>query len=463
MRDWERATWQSGQTEPEVIRRVGQQVAQWALRLTRPGEAIAIAAGKGNNGADARAAAAHLADRHVQVLDLSAPTLHQLEQTLNDRPALLIDGLFGIGLHGPLGDDWLEVVRRINQSGVRVLAVDVPSGLNADTGEPMPEAIRASVTLAVGAPKEGLLHVPAWPYVGRLEITGDIGLGPPPAPGELAWTLAEDFSGFPPRREEATHKGTFGHLGILAGSMGYHGAAVLAARGAQRARPGLITVLTTQNAYYSVAAQCQSVMVRPWTPEQQFGDEFSALVIGPGLAGNDVPEGLQAVLRRLWRDARFPILIDASGLGMLGPEPTPKHALRVITPHPGEAGRLLKANPLQIQATRLQSLRALSQRFGNPWVVLKGHQTLVGHQDGTVYVNSSGGPHLAQGGSGDLLAGYLGGLLAQPALQADPLLAIRYAVWQHGAAADDLEARRPNWILEELANDLGLAPTAGRR
>jgi ADP-dependent NAD(P)H-hydrate dehydratase / NAD(P)H-hydrate epimerase len=302
----------------------------------------------------------------------------------------------------------------------------------------------------------------AGPFVGRLEVTGDVGLASGPAPEELAWTLPEDFREFPPRREVVAHKGSFGHLAILAGSMGYHGAAVLAARGAQRARPGLITVLTTQNAYYSVAAQCQAVMVRPWTPDQAIGDNYTALVIGPGLAGNDVPDGLVAVLRRLWRDARFPILIDASGLGMLAPEPTPKNALRVLTPHPGEAGLLLKNTPAQVQASRVASLRQLSLRFGHPWVVLKGHQTLVGSHEGPVYANCSGGPHLAQGGSGDLLAGYLGGLLAQPHLQADPLRAIRYAVWQHGAAADELESRRPNWILEELAAELGLASAAAR-
>lgn len=462
MRDWERATWQTGQTEPEVIRRVGQQVALRALRLTRPGEAILIAAGKGHNGDDARAAAVHLADRRVQVLDLRTPALPQLDHALSAHPTLLIDGLLGLGLKGPLGAEWVAVVRRINQSAVRVLAVDVPSGLHADTGEPMPEAIRATVTLTVGAPKAGLLLAPAWPFVGRLEITGEIGLAPAPTPGELAWTTPEDFRGFPPRREAATHKGTFGHLGILAGSLGYHGAAVLAARGAQRARPGLITVLTTQNAYQPIAAQCQSVMVRPWTPEERLSDNYSALVIGPGLAGSDVPADLQASFRRLWREARIPILLDASGLGLLGPERAPKDAVRILTPHPGEAGLLLKASPLQIQASRLPSLRALSQRLGNPWVVLKGHQTLVGRQEGPVFVNSSGGPHLAQGGSGDLLAGYLGGLLAQSALQTDPLLAIRYAVWQHGAAADQLEVRRPNWIVEELAEELGLAPaTAG--
>jgi NAD(P)H-hydrate epimerase len=108
-----------------------------------------------------------------------------------------------------------------------------------------------------------------------------------------------------------------------------------------------------------------------------------------------------------------------------------------------------------VQANRLNALRNVSRRFGNAWVVLKGHQTLIGRSSGDVYVNSSGNPHLAQGGSGDVLAGYLAGLLAQPGLRADPLQTIRYAVWQHGAAADRLQATRPNWVVEDLVEAIG--------
>jgi len=132
-------------------------------------------------------------------------------------------------------------------------------------------------------------------------------------------------------------------------------------------------------------------------------------------------------------------------------------AVRVITPHPGEAGRLLRVSAEAIQADRLGSLRQLSRRLGNCHVVLKGHHTLVGRATGAVYINSSGNPLLAQGGSGDLLSGYLAGLLAQPACRRDPLTAIRFAVWQHGASADTLSQSRPNWTVEDLANALGSA------
>ncbi len=457
MRAWEQASWAAGQTEAAVIRRVGELVARRALRLTRSGDFIAVLAGKGHNGDDARAAREHLTDRRVEVLDVRDPAaaLAPLDALLAARPALVIDGLFGIGLDRPLDADWSALISRLNDAHRRVLAVDVPSGLSAETGEPQGAAVRADVTLTLGAPKHGLLQAAAWPFVGRLEVAPDIGLAPAPPGDDVWWTLPEDFADFPPTRPVASHKGTFGHLAIVAGSLGYHGAAVLAARGAQRARPGLITVITTEGAYYPVAGQLQAVMVRPWTNDLKFPGDYSAVLVGPGLAAPDLPAEMKAGLRRLWRDTSVPVVVDASALDWLPMDAVPRHALRVITPHPGEAARLMKASVPHVQANRPNAVRTVSAHFGNTWVVLKGHQTVVGRATGPVFVNGSGNPHLAQGGSGDLLSGYLSGLLAQPALQADPLTAIRYAVWQHGAAADALDERQPNWVIEDLARALG--------
>jgi NAD(P)H-hydrate epimerase len=271
----------------------------------------------------------------------------------------------------------------------------------------------------------------------------------------LQWTLSGDFAGFPPARSVAGHKGTYGHLAIIAGSRGFHGAAVLASRGAQRAQPGLITLYTMETAYPPVAAQLQAVMVSAWRPESEIPGNTSAILIGPGLAAPDVPEQLRALARRLWRESPLPVVIDASALDWLLPDPAPSNALRVITPHPGEAARLLAVTSKQVQAGRLKALRDVSRRFSNTWVVLKGHQTLVGKSTGEVYVNSSGNPHLAQGGSGDVLSGCIAGLLAQPELQRVPLQTLRYAVWQHGAAADRLQAVRNNWVIEDLVDELG--------
>ncbi|MGD0745631.1 MAG: NAD(P)H-hydrate dehydratase [Verrucomicrobiota bacterium] len=473
MREWERATWAAGQTEAAVIRRVGEKIAERALQLTCAGDAILILAGRGHNGDDARAAQEHLRDRRVEILGATDPEtaltdfqrrtgvapVSDSSVSNGDRleacPALLIDGLFGIGLNRPLDDGWKKFIMAVNQSKIPVLAVDVPSGLNADTGEAQGAAIEAAITLTVGAPKTGLLAQGAWPFVGRLEVATDVGLVPCPHRTGLNWTLPEDFAGFPPRRAVAAHKGSFGHLALVAGSFGYHGAAILAARGAQRAQPGLITLFTPEDVYLPVASQLQAVMVNLWKPETISFDDISAILIGPGLAATNLPDNLKATTRRLWRDAEWPVIVDASALDWLAPHILAKERIRVITPHPGEAARLLNATAQQVQADRVKAVRELSRRFGSCWVVLKGHQTLIGRSEGDLFVNPSGNPHLAQGGSGDVLAGFIAGLLAQPALQTDVGRTLRYAVWQHGRAADQLQTARANWVVDDLPGELG--------
>jgi len=456
MREWEKATWATGQTEAEVIRLVGKRVAQLALRLTRTGDLILILAGKGHNGEDARAAHAHLAERRVDLLDVKEPAadLSKLDAMSSLRPALVIDGLFGIGLNRALGPDWVKFIERLNRERAKVLAVDVPSGLNAETGQSEGAAVEAAVTLTVGAPKSGMLSQPAWQFVGRLEVANQVGLVPCPITSELQWTLADDFCSFPLQRSVASHKGTYGHLAIIAGSRGYHGASVLAARGAQRAQPGLITLHSQESIYFPVAAQLQAVMVAPWKSKVELTHAHTAILVGPGLAAADLPEEVKTLTSQLWREAAQPVIVDASALAWLPTGPVPKHALRVVTPHPGEAGRMLDVETEHVQAERSGALRRLSAHFGDCYVALKGHQTLVGRSTGPIFVNSSGNPYLAQGGSGDTLSGFLAGLLAQPELQADPLTTVRYAVWKHGAAADRLQAARPGWVVEDLLQEL---------
>jgi len=457
MREWEKATWATGQTEAEVIRRVGKRIARRARKLTGEDDVILILAGKGHNGDDARAAKEFLDDRKVKILELFLPDtdLLPLEMALREKPALLIDGLFGIGLNRPLSEAWQKIISAINAAKIPVLAVDVPSGLNADTGETFGAAIEAAVTLTIGAPKTGTLAAPAWPYVGRLEVTEDVGLVPCPLKSDLMWTQAEDFQNYPPRRPEAGHKGTFGHVAIIAGSPGFHGAAVLTTRGAQRAQPGLVTVFPQPDVYGVVAAQLQAAMVTAWQATTKFPDRTSGLLIGPGLAARGLMDSLRQPLHQWWRDLDYPVVVDASALDYVAAGPYTKKPGRVVTPHPGEAGRMLSWPVPKVEANRVAALREISKRFSNCWVVLKGHQTLVGRSEGEIFVNPSGNPHLAQGGSGDLLSGFIAGLLAQPPLQANVGRTVRYAVWQHGAAADRLQATRTNWTVEDLAAEIG--------
>ena len=441
------------------MRLAGRAIARRAEKLTRPGDSLLVLAGKGHNGDDARFAAESefLSGREVHLVRVLDPeaAINEITPLLKRSAALIIDGLFGIGLNRPLSLSWIKFIRAINGSGAPILAVDVPSGLNADTGEPLDDAIHAAHTVTFGAVKQGLLKSTATTFVGRLEVANDIGLIPCPfnTPGNMI--AAEDFSHFPPPRPMSGHKGTFGHLVVIAGSLGYHGASVIAARGAQRAQPGLITLFTAENVYHPVASQLQSVMVHPWTAAMELPESCTAIAIGPGLASPEVPEYLKESARHLWMESPLPIIVDASGLEWLPPGPCPPDVLRVMTPHPGEAARLLESSTGEVQRDRSAALRKLSRKWGHCWVVLKGHQTLIGRDEDTYFVNSSGNPFLAQGGSGDLLTGYLGGLLAQPALQRDPGKTIRYAVWQHGASADELLATRSNWTVEDLANVLG--------
>jgi hydroxyethylthiazole kinase-like uncharacterized protein yjeF len=456
LRAWEAASWQAGRRQSDVIAQVGSQLATRALSLSRPGDRLLLLAGRGHNGDDVRAMVPHLAGRDVVCLNVTEPAiaLPELAAALARPPGWIVDGLFGIGLNRALGAGWTRLIDAVNACGVPVLSVDVPSGLDADTGAHFGSAIRARLTLTVGAPKRGLLRPAAWEQTGRLEVLPEIGLAPAPPAETLEWVLAGDFAGFPPSPPIAAHKGDQGHLLILAGSPGYHGAAVLAARASQRARPGLITLGTTAATWLPVAAQLQAVMVDEWAQALRKQDRVSAILLGPGLAADNLPAGLREAAIDRWRTAPVPVVADASALDWLPAGLAPAPALRVITPHPGEASRLLRQSVAEIQHDREGALRALSRHCGGAWVVLKGFQTLVGHASGLVGVNSSGNAGLAQGGTGDVLAGFLAGLLAQPRLAATPETTIRYAVWHHGTTADDLSPRGA-WVPEELAAALG--------
>jgi NAD(P)H-hydrate epimerase len=195
--------------------------------------------------------------------------------------------------------------------------------------------------------------------------------------------------------------------------------------------------------------------VSAWKPGQDLPKSCTAIVAGPGLAADDLPDKLRSWIKELWRESSLPMLIDASALVWLEPCEAPHNSIRVITPHPGEAARMLQITSREIQSDRLGALRGLSKRFGDCWVILKGHETLIGKSAGPVTVNSSGNPFLAQGGSGDALSGFMGGLLAQPELQRTLEKTLSYAVWAHGAAADRLQNSGARWTIEDLLETLG--------
>jgi NAD(P)H-hydrate epimerase len=220
----------------------------------------------------------------------------------------------------------------------------------------------------------------------------------------------------------------------------------------------LVTVVTHEWVYFPVASQTQAVMVRSWKPQEPLPAKTTALLYGPGMGVPDQPELIKQEVQRNWMKLPVPVVVDASALDWVPPGSETPPGLRVITPHPGEAARLLGLSADEIQDDRVGALRQLSNRLGHCWVVLKGSHTLVGRSTGPILVNSSGNALLGQGGSGDLLSGFITGLLAQPGLQSDPAKVLSFAVWAHGEAADALSASRPNWIIEDQAAQLGLRP-----
>ena len=483
MRQWEENSWKEGISQMDVIRHVGEEVARCFLHKIydivtdccsaledNPEEIeksveqvmqmqqILVLVGPGHNGDDARVAANFLRGKvkEVQVLEVKdrKKALRTFKKLPADRknlydlkpanfgygPTFILDGMFGIGLNRPLSQDYVDLINAINESEIPLAAVDVPSGLNEE-GMPWPVAVRSQYTLTIGTPKRCLMRGEASKYIGKIEIIENIGLIPEMPVSDLEWiNLVNPANVINLQRPFDCHKGDFGHTLILAGSLGYHGAAVLAAKAAVAAKPGLITVCTMLETYIPVASHLITQMVHPWSPEWQMPKGINSILVGPGLAASNIPDSFWDWVRELWRNFPGNMIADASALDHI---PEGKSAgVRVITPHPGEAARCLNITAKEVQADRPGALRKLSEKYGDAYVVLKGYQTLIGTAKGKIYLSHTGNPAMAQGGTGDVLAGFLSGLFAYDHIKeeyTDNIERICYAVYRHGQAADNIE------------------------
>ncbi|MGH9189347.1 MAG: NAD(P)H-hydrate dehydratase [Acidimicrobiales bacterium] len=405
-----------------LVGRAGAAVARAAAEMMGGtyGRRVVVVAGKGNNGADGRAAAAWLARRGVwtEVVDAVAAT-ERLPAC--DR---VVDAAYGTGFQG-------EYVAP-DPGAAPVLAVDIPSGVDGLTGRAGERAVRATRTVTFAALKPGLLLSSGPDLAGETSVV-DIGLALPPARAHLV--EAPDVAGWLPSRPRDTHKWA-SSVWVVAGSPGMTGAASLACRGAMRAGAGLVRLGTPGEP--AVADGAAPEVLRMPLPEEGWDadvlgdlDRFKALVVGPGLGRSD---SRRVAVRRLLSSARdLPVVVDADGLYALGSAAEAadvigdRQAATVLTPHAGEFARLAGAPPA---ADRLASARDLAAATGAT-VLLKGSTTVVADPDGAVLLSNSGGPRLATAGTGDVLAGIIGAFLAQGL---DGLRSAGAAAFVHGAA-----------------------------
>jgi len=456
---------------------------------TLKGKAVFVLAGKGNNGGDGFVAARHLLNRgaHVRVMLATEPDevtgdarvnldiwlrLGQKIYFLGDRNALqvlqlglmqadaVVDALYGTGFRGAIRDRLARVVETVNQSGRPVVAVDIPSGVEADTGKVHGPAIRAARTVTFGLPKLGLILEPGASYAGEVTVA-DISLPRVLLDGGRRFLLTRELvASWLPARAPQAHKGNFGHVLIVGGSRGMVGAACMAATAALRVGAGLVTVAVPRSLQDVAATKITEAMTLglPETAEgylsrnardeiMRFLKRATVLALGPGLGTH--PETV-ALVGEILPEVRVPCVVDADGLNALaaamhgetrresaaGPDaiplPAPVEAPLILTPHPGEMARLLGTTTGEVQDDRL----GVAERGARAWncvLVLKGARTIVAAPDGTTYVNPTGNPGMATGGSGDVLTGAVAGLLAQGL---EPARAAAAAVYLHGRAGD---------------------------
>ncbi|TKT73476.1 bifunctional ADP-dependent NAD(P)H-hydrate dehydratase/NAD(P)H-hydrate epimerase [Afipia massiliensis] len=473
-----------------LMRRAGQAVAQAAEAMAERGR-ILVVAGRGNNGGDGFIAAAELAakGRDVSVILLcdratlkgdaalaaaewKGPVL-SCDPAALGQPNLIIDALFGAGLNRPVKGDPCAMIEAMNASGVPILSVDLPSGVNGDTGEVMGIAVEASATVTFFRRKPGHLLLPGRAYCGETDVA-DIGI----EPDVLDAIAPKTFENVPdlwadifPSPQADGHKYARGHAVVVSGDMVSTGAARLAARAALRAGAGLVTVASKRDALAVNAAALTAVMVRETETPQQFAElladrRLNACVIGPAAGiGERTRDMVRAAL-----SARCGVVLDADALTSFADDPerlfeTIKNQddpQVILTPHDGEFGRLFsQLGSGYPHASKLERARLAAVQSGAV-ILLKGADTVIAAPDGRAAITANAPPWLATAGSGDVLAGIIGGMLAQgvPALEAACI-----AAWMHGEAghefgpgliAEDLPEVLPA-VLRNLYDELGIA------
>ena len=443
--------WAARHPAASLMARAGADAAELAGTLaSESGAPVLVLAGPGNNGGDALVAARRLTAQgfRVDVVSRADPARLPPDAArawagwrenggtiLADIPplrrySLVIDGLFGLGLQRDIGGEDAHWIEQANEMDCPKLALDVPSGLDSDSGRIRGIALRADHTLTFIGLKPGLFTADGPDYAGQLHLDM-LGVDPadlPAAPG-IALTQLESRHRLPARVQNS-HKGLFGHVGIVGGSHGMVGACLLAGRAALQQGAGSVTLGALDE---RVVVDYGEPRLMFAVPENLVGRPPGVLAVGPGLGqGARAHALLEAALT-----APCPLVLDADALNLLAGSPAlANRAARrshptLLTPHPGEAARLLGVSGTDIQANRIEAAQRLSAQY-HAHVALKGAGTVIAHPDGRYAINTSGGPWLAQAGSGDRLTGMVAALLGQGMAAGDALEA---AVWLHGNPA----------------------------
>jgi ADP-dependent NAD(P)H-hydrate dehydratase / NAD(P)H-hydrate epimerase len=444
--------------QPPLMERAGAAAGERARALAGEGRGVLVLAGPGNNGGDAFEVAAHLKRLFYRVdvvfpgdvARLSADAQSALKKwqaaegkLLQSIPAdtrydLVADGLFGIGLERPVSGHYAELIEQANRLPGRKLAIDMPSGINADTGAVMGVAIRASHTITFIARKPGLFTLDGPDHCGEVS-TALLGLDPEALRVPQGRLVDSALLATPLiARPHNFHKGRAGSVAIVGGATGMVGAALLAGRAAIRLGAGKVYLGLLSDTPPQVDIVQPELMLR--APCTLLADGFvTAAAIGPGM-------GTDASAQRLLTQGlglEIPLVIDADALNMIAAHPvlqsalTGRTAASLLTPHPAEAARLLGTDSATVQADRVKATCRLAARFKS-WVALKGNGTVIAAPDGQWWINTSGNPGMASAGMGDVLTGMIVSLLAQ-GLDAGPALVA--GVYLHGAAADSAAAK----------------------
>jgi ADP-dependent NAD(P)H-hydrate dehydratase / NAD(P)H-hydrate epimerase len=412
-----------------LMERAGQALADAVLRHYPEARRIAAVCGKGANGGDARIA-----------LGVLARAGRETSEELREDADVVIDGLFGTGFHGEPRPDASAQIARVNDSGVPVVAVDLPSGVDASTGEIAGDAVRADLTVTMHAAKVGLAVAPGRFHAGEVEVA-DIGLEHSDTEHHL---VTADVLRLVPHKREPVTKYSAGAVLAVGGSPGMTGAICLTARAAFRADAGYVAVAVPQQSLPVIETQLLEAVKAPLDRVAELAERAAALAIGPGL-GRGADE--RALVRHLLTELELPAVVDADALFDLEPGEWP--APRVLTPHSGELGRLLGEESRWVDAHRLEAVRRAAERY-RCVVLLKGADTLIAAPEEGVLVSTAGAPSLATAGTGDVLTGIIAAFLAKGM---EARLAAAAAAFAHGRAAE-LAPHRVGMVASDVIDRL---------